>query len=501
MLELLEVDMTASVWHYKAEGGSSIVLSYAGTTENLRGKVLRISKSSLVGHPIAKRTTNDLLFASHFQHLIPSGSAPVLVNVTPSFLARIASSIEPVRPACRRESAAIDLHNPCAVLLEDSTVLPGPENIPAIHRTIGIEIKPKIGFPEFRCPTGPLCRYSLMQALKLGAGVPDAHVRSSYCPVAFFSADRARRLRSLRALFECPQNNFRLFVDGCLHSLPSHGSARALDSFELALRSLGWTVEEALVATCDLLHDSGVLVNLAAIQQLDQVGIYRISILYESIILTLNQFLRPGGSPETLNLLLRAVNCREVPKASLALLLDELFEPDLTARTALSYLTAQHAEAHVRETSCCCGELQICLEQLARSGRIPKSLDGLSGFGANLVDERPKSAPSPMFRFFWGEAPGEPQVLVNHNLDNGALKDWCTAVNEVRCFLCSDTAKDCSLLIAIGARLPAGSAAGRVRVIDLDAKHHSRIPRWKRLEDRLLEAVTTLEESSLTASS
>ncbi|XP_037941911.1 inositol-pentakisphosphate 2-kinase [Teleopsis dalmanni] len=58
------------------------------------------------------------------------------------------------------------------------------------------------------------CRYCAMQFLKLQQ--QKVSERSSYCPMELFSGAPGKMLAALDALFECPQNNLRIFQNGNL---------------------------------------------------------------------------------------------------------------------------------------------------------------------------------------------------------------------------------------------------------------------------------------------
>ncbi|XP_065366999.1 inositol-pentakisphosphate 2-kinase [Calliphora vicina] len=58
------------------------------------------------------------------------------------------------------------------------------------------------------------CRYCCMQFLKVKQ--QKIHKRNQYCPIDLFSGTTEKMIFALEALFECPQNNLRIFKNGCL---------------------------------------------------------------------------------------------------------------------------------------------------------------------------------------------------------------------------------------------------------------------------------------------
>ena len=100
--------------------------------------------------------------------------------------------------------------------MPDATLLPGV----APSSTIAFEIKPKFGHVQ-QCDTVPnehrklkhsLSRYQLHQHVKVQDGIVSE--KSRYDPVDLFSGDRDRVRASILNLFESPQNNFVLFING-----------------------------------------------------------------------------------------------------------------------------------------------------------------------------------------------------------------------------------------------------------------------------------------------
>lgn len=126
-------------WKYVAEGGSTIVLSYAGPPNiKFDGTVLRLRKGPLFPVPHDAGGTLDvgkdpeiyfeepddpiILFQSEvIERLLPEDSLPQLqaVRVESNWLAELASLVEEQRPIARREKDRTDITRRKAVLATD----------------------------------------------------------------------------------------------------------------------------------------------------------------------------------------------------------------------------------------------------------------------------------------------------------------------------------------------------------------------------------------------
>jgi inositol-pentakisphosphate 2-kinase len=152
------------------------------------------------------------------------------------------------------------------ILMHDATLLPSPhEDKTDLHAvqppsapaaappTLAIELKPKFG-STVDCPTSQpedarikrnASRYRLHQLLKLQQGAI-AHP-NAYDPLDLFSGDGSRMEAALMALFEHPQNNLRVFIDGEAVAMPSEVDGPGRDgTCELGDRSC--SVPSALAA-------------------------------------------------------------------------------------------------------------------------------------------------------------------------------------------------------------------------------------------------------------
>ena len=80
------------------------------------------------------------------------------------------------------------------------------------HTSLCVEIKPKCGLRPAGAPLAnavPCCRFCVRVRMKEPDDAPPA-ARSRYCPLDFFSSDRARMTHALRALLSVPHNNLRV---------------------------------------------------------------------------------------------------------------------------------------------------------------------------------------------------------------------------------------------------------------------------------------------------
>lgn len=118
-------------------------------------------------------------------------------------------AISQKRGSCSREAFAWSTARRLCVLERDFAAPPSESGQKRHCFFVCVELKPKCGVPELREADAP-SRFSLQQRLRLERG----RVKriSSFEPSRFFA--RQGLGEQLRLLFETPQNNLRLFVDG-----------------------------------------------------------------------------------------------------------------------------------------------------------------------------------------------------------------------------------------------------------------------------------------------
>lgn len=192
--------------------------------------------------------------------------------------------------------------------MTDTPILNVSNNIDAISDVISIELKPKYGSTS-DCPTilpphkglkRSVSRYHLQQSVKMEDG-RIAEI-SSYDPLDLFSSERSRMESALKALFNNPQNNLRVFVNGKaisnLHCFPALCDCKSgIDSpneyegicdttcepqlLRASSRALGFEASwQLLDAICCVLQHEQILPRLLDVQKICQYDIEGISRLY-----------------------------------------------------------------------------------------------------------------------------------------------------------------------------------------------------------------------------
>lgn len=321
MLSLLEAK-NAEEWDYKGEGAANVIVAYLGTLPDFAGKVLRVKKAPLKflkdshlrnkapvlsveeqsiwsGWPeVVSVNSKEILAQAYVQHIIGPllGSEYVdpgtLIRVSEGFLDALEQQISNKRPALRIEAAKIDLQSDFALLMSDhSLFLRGPnDTVPCIS----IEIKPKCGFlPSSRFISAEnhikrlVSRFAMHQHLKFSQQkIPCI---SKYSPLDLFSESRDRIHQAIEGLFETPQNNLRIFLNGSLvfgglGGYAEQGLSNGPNSDSLA-RNLEYILEsvipcesgERMAFLKDLVTETllrtRILTRLLAIQKMDRYDI------------------------------------------------------------------------------------------------------------------------------------------------------------------------------------------------------------------------------------
>ncbi|EDO31520.1 predicted protein [Nematostella vectensis] len=207
-----------SSWFYRGEGNDTMVVGYRG-----QNVVLRLKKAN--NGDVKKvqgfdRISNSLEFAKRVFSPLMDGfyvSVGKVVALSEQFLADIDAICRADRP-CARLHKSVDTGYTHGVLMRDLCFLPESSDY-GKEPTFSIEIKPKCGF----LPTSPhispdqhlrysVCYYCMLQYTKVAEG--KHKIRSRYCPVNLFSRDVPHVYYALEGLVSCPQNNFRVFMDG-----------------------------------------------------------------------------------------------------------------------------------------------------------------------------------------------------------------------------------------------------------------------------------------------
>lgn len=248
MLSLSEAK-NAEEWDYKGEGAANVIVLYCGTSPDFVGKVLRVKKAPIKflkdSHlrnkapvlsveeqsiwsgwkEVVEANSKEILAQAYVQHVIGPllGSQYVdpgtLIHVSEGFLEALEQKISNKRPAWRIEDAKIDTQSDFALLMSDHSLsLRGPSDTTPC---ISIEIKPKCGFlPSSRFISEEnhikrlVSRFAMHQHLKFSE--QKISCISKYSPLDLFSESHDRIHRAIEGLFETPQNNLRIFLNGSL---------------------------------------------------------------------------------------------------------------------------------------------------------------------------------------------------------------------------------------------------------------------------------------------
>ncbi|KAI0647391.1 inositol-pentakisphosphate 2-kinase [Trametes meyenii] len=230
-------------WKYVAEGGSTIVFSYAGPPHaDFDGTALRLRKRPVPqtgeGNKDAEQRQQSrkgggeedgedaegepddptIVFQRRvIEQLVPREHLPRLdaVRVDRAWLQELADAMEGLRPPERRAKDRIDTQKRKAVLATD---LVGGEGW-------AVEIKPKWGFlptptflsPETRDTKRATCRFCMHAHLKSTQG---EDVSLGYCPLDLYSGAEKRVAGAVHALWDAwigsggGVNNLRVFIKG-----------------------------------------------------------------------------------------------------------------------------------------------------------------------------------------------------------------------------------------------------------------------------------------------
>ncbi|XP_019174826.1 PREDICTED: inositol-pentakisphosphate 2-kinase-like [Ipomoea nil] len=303
----------AKEWSYRGEGAVNLVLAYSGESPSFVGKVLRIQKvprnvsqcenghSGLTKHECHLwRNVNELVsapsreIADHiFVQLVMCpllGSryvdAGIRIPVSREFLEVVENNVLHQRPSWRVDAAKVNLLSDSVMLISDHSMFP--------HGTLkeefclSVEIKPKCGFlplSEFIAESNGvkrrITRFRMHQALKFHQG--KISYISGYDPLDFFSGSKDRLHKAIKDLFMTPQNNFRVFLNGCLilgglGGVADTTSCKVGQAFEDALEDKilareGMRTECFLELVSEAVFSSGLPDQILQVQKLDNFDI------------------------------------------------------------------------------------------------------------------------------------------------------------------------------------------------------------------------------------
>lgn len=220
------LDVEDLEWLYHAEGNSNILVKNAKCH-----KVLRARKINLEGTESNNSEENgkirNVFSVNDEENFIKNIVSPLfgssLVYITDiqtipckskNFLKELNRKIDSLRPIGRKHKV-IDVNCSHVQLMPDLTFL---SECPK-SSCVSVELKPKWGLLpssdkicEAHAIKQGICRFCMHQELKLSSG--KIGEKSQYCPLDLFGNCTCRMRSALRALFQHPQNNICLHVNG-----------------------------------------------------------------------------------------------------------------------------------------------------------------------------------------------------------------------------------------------------------------------------------------------
>lgn len=296
-------------WSYRGEGAVNLVLAYDGKSPNFVGKVLRIQKVSNSGsecengHTVL--TKHECLLWGEFEGIVSAptreiadhvyvqkvicpllGSehvdAGIRVPAHKEFLDAIERKVHHQRPSWRVDAAKINPLCHSVHLITDHSTFPRGANKEDF--CVAVEIKPKGGFlpisefiAEENAVKKRVPRFKMHQVLKFHQG--KISQISKYDPLDMFSGSKERVKKAIESLFQTPQNNFRVFLNGSLiygsmGSVSQKTSVTVNQEFQDGLKHAilakdGMHIKYFLELVAESIFKSGLLDRLLELQKLD----------------------------------------------------------------------------------------------------------------------------------------------------------------------------------------------------------------------------------------
>ncbi|KAN0077133.1 Inositol-pentakisphosphate 2-kinase domain containing protein [Tylopilus felleus] len=268
-------------WAYLAEGGSTVVFSYAGPAHpHFTGKILRLRKTSTSRHTGDEGDDTVAFQNTVIAALVPSQFLPDLesVHLDATWLATLEALQSGDRPPQWRAKDQIDKTRQKGILATD--LVRGQD-------VLAIEIKPKWGFlpntahlsqetAEVKTST---CRFCMHAHFKF----KDGDVPTQYCPLDLYSQDESRMRKAIRDLWDGwvqsngALNNMKVFMSG---KTINPSEAR---SFLGEFLSAGIEVHEALATALIPLLRTPALRTISNLQRsldaLDIEGIVKLHVM------------------------------------------------------------------------------------------------------------------------------------------------------------------------------------------------------------------------------
>ncbi|KAG0613140.1 hypothetical protein M758_6G079400 [Ceratodon purpureus] len=220
------------------------------------------------------------------------------VFLTTGFLEAVNEDVVANQPEWRSKDAVMDLTAGVALLIADHASFPTVRGqVNDLPPTITVELKPKWGcLPEAATISGEnnvklhVSRFTLFQQLKFQQGKIKSV--SKYSPLDLFSGNEEGILKALVDLFETPQNNIRVFLEGEeVFGGPVDGGStdELVTSLEKKLAGVsvapeGERVPEFQRLVASALNKSKVLDQLLRVQKLDAYDIEGAILAYKKFM-------------------------------------------------------------------------------------------------------------------------------------------------------------------------------------------------------------------------
>ncbi|KAG8632393.1 inositol-pentakisphosphate 2-kinase [Manihot esculenta] len=315
----------AADWVYRGEGAANLVLAYAGSSPLFNGKVTRIQKIARNGssHCLDDHTvlteherllwreleelesspTKELAELLYVRHVMSPLLGPKHVDagmhvlVSKEFLETIEKKVSCQRPAWRVDAAKINTECDFVLIMTDHSLF--PNGVRNAGPCISVEIKPKCGFlplsrfmAERNVIKRSTTRFRLHQVLKLSQH--EILEFSQYDPLDIFCSSKERIHKAINDLYNTPQNNFRVFLNGSiifggLGGGTNKTSIMIEKAFEDALKGViqaedGLRTRSFIELVAETVYSSQVLDRLLEVQKLDSFDIEGAIHAYYNII-------------------------------------------------------------------------------------------------------------------------------------------------------------------------------------------------------------------------
>jgi inositol-pentakisphosphate 2-kinase len=435
--------MNDEEWEYKCEGIGNIILTYRGTQQEYKRKVMRIRKQSSFEGDMKGKTNDAQNYVFTYTSRVMErlvGNACVksgrLVDVSREFLERVNDRIRPFRPKHRLEGDPIDLSAKVVLILPDHTLIDHPHS-----DTFAVEIKPKWGIlcrshlvhDDHKETKFNYCRYCMHQFLKKLDGKIEEI--SLFCPIDLYSTDNGRAVHALTQLIHHPQNNFRVYVNSLLewhNDMTKPADFDFMPALEQLLRKHDFhgmsdkegIVDEFITTVHQYLSNSNVLRHLQKVQLLD---IYDVEVVHK----VLENLLKDYDLEQLHTMLFPFHN-------------DDEFEE------VMEEIDAELSTIDVEKLT----ENYHCLRFREPPHPTISLISTHSAFKENIVDQ--------------------------------CIADEKLALHIIRIFLIAQCAKDCSIMIAFDSN-PEDRNSYELGIVDLDPKPVTKLAHYSKLDKTIVQ--------------